>query len=393
MSGMRTLLVAVVAALVAAPAPAAVDLLERLEARGILSAAERRELEAERAPAALVRGDGLAWTSRDGRFGSRLYGYGQVRYTFQDNDAGENHSGFTVQRVRLGVKGHALQPQLRYKLYLNVKSGKDAPTDLFDYYVDYVPCTAFGVRVGAYKVPYGEQWTTSAGKLQFVERSTVDANFRLDRDTGLLAHGALLGGTLGYELGAFNGEGRNRTNTGDGHLYVARLRLEPLARFAGQESDPKRRDDLALRLSVSAAFNDDVAGHSRKDLDTRLQGFGTSDVRSLGGFAGLQWRGVTARAEYHHRWVSPPAGPGDESRGFYAQGGVMVWRGLEIAARYELFDGDVADSDDLRQEYGGACNWFLAGQRHKVQLDGFRVHTQTGDRDDDRLRIQYQLAF
>ena len=40
--------------------------------------------------------------------------------------------------------------------------------------------------------------------------------------------------------------------------------------------------------------------------------------------------------------------------------------------------------------------YFIAGHRHKIQVDFFRINTQKGSRgseDANRVRVQYHLAF
>ncbi len=385
--------------LAAATGRAEVDLLQRLVEKGILTEAEKQELERRQPPARPASGRGLAYQSRDGRFAGTLYGYGQVRYTFRDQEGARDSSSFTVQRARVGLRGHAFRKDVRYKVYLNVYSGNEKGTDLFDYYVDYMPTRAFGVRAGAYKVPYGVQWTTSASNLQFVERTTVDSNFRFDRDTGVTLHGALFAGTLGYELGIFNGEGRNRNNPDDGHLFVGRLSWEPLGAFPAAESDHRRSPELRVRLVAGAAYNNNVSSHTRKNLNGRLSALGRSDVLSYNTFVGLTYRGTSLRTEYHRRRIDPKDNTQrpEAAVGFYVQAGYFVWNDVvEVAARYEYFDPDEARADDLRQEYGTALNVFFAGNRLKLQSDYFRVsqQSQTGDTaTENRFRVQIQLAF
>ncbi|GAB4278301.1 MAG: hypothetical protein Kow0092_34090 [Deferrisomatales bacterium] len=383
----------------AAPGWGAVDLLERLEQRGVLTAAERQELVAQQPPAGPAVADRLSFASRDGRFSGRLYGYGQVRYTFEDRKQADDLSRFSVQRVRLGLAGHALGNNLTYKVYLNVYSGNETSTDLFDFYADYAFAPSLAVRAGAYKVPYGIQWNVSASRLQFVERTGVDANFRFDRDTGITVHGTL-GAGLAYDAGVFNGEGRNRNNVDDGHLYVGRLLWAPFGGrvFAGQSS-LTRPSRPQLFLSASAAYDDDVSSHTRSNLDGRLEALGTSDVASVAAFVGLRYRGFSLGAEGHRRRIDPlDEGAANETAvGYYVQGGALVWRDMvEVAGRYETFDPDDDRGDDRTRAYGVALNLFFAGHRSKLQTDLFHTATEAGPGStdtEDRVRVQYQIAF
>ncbi|MFU8856411.1 MAG: porin [Deferrisomatales bacterium] len=394
--GMAVAAVALLAA--ARPAHAAVDLLQRLVEKDIISEEERKELAKEQDVVSAHRGRSFSWATPDGAFRAELYGYGQVRYTFDDRDQGDNRSNFSVQRMRLGLRGNAFIKDLKYQLLLNVYSGDENRVSLFDWFADYTPLPELGLKAGHYKVPYAVQWNISAANLQFVERTTVDANFRFDRDTGVTVHGTFFS-MLSYDVGVYNGEGTNKNNPDDGHLYVARLTLEPLGRYALAESDIARSKSPIVLLSAAFAQNNDVASHTRGNLNGRLTALGPSDVTSWNGFAGLKWMGASAQAEYHRRKIDPEDSTLDDETavGFYAQGGYLVWKNkLEVAGRYEYFDPNDDLADNLRQEYGGAVSWFFAGHRNKLQADFFRINTQSRTADsanDNRLRVQYQLAF
>jgi phosphate-selective porin OprO/OprP len=382
----------------ATPGRAAVDLLQRLQEKGIITEQERQELAKEESKVETIHKGSFAWSTEDGRFRTQLYGYGQVRYTFQDNDQSENTSNFSVQRARLGVRGNAFLKDLKYQLYLNIYSGNEKDVSLFDWFVDYTPLKELGVKAGQYKVPYGVQWNTSAASLQFVDRSTVDGDFRLDRDTGLTLHGTVFD-TLTYDAGVFNGEGTNKNNPNDKMLWVGQLTFDPLGKFPSAESDIGISKSPLVRLTGGVAYDDDVSSHSRSNLNNQLKVLGASDVTQYDAFAGLMYMGASVRAEYYWRKIAPRASSEDNqiAAGFYAQGGFFVWRDkLEVAARYEYFNPNFDVADDLTQEYGAAVNYYFFGQRNKIQTDFFRINNQEGGADsqnDNRWRVQYQLAF
>ncbi|MBE0618329.1 MAG: hypothetical protein IH608_10450 [Proteobacteria bacterium] len=384
----------------AGPARAAVDLLQRLVDKGIISEEEKKELAKEQDVVSSHKGRSFSWATQDGRYRAELYGYGQVRYTFQDNDVSENASDFEVQRARLGLRGNAFLKDLKYQLFLNIYSGNEQDVSLFDWFVDYTPLKELGIKAGGYKVPYGGEWNISAASLQFVDRTTVDGNFRFDRDTGVSLHGQFAS-MVSYDVGVFNGEGTNKKNPDDKHLWVARLMLEPLGKYPFTESDLPRSKSPTLMVSASAAYDDNVASHTRPNLNGRLAStaLGESDVTSYNGFVGFKWLGASAQSEYHRRKIDPldEAKDSETAVGFYAQGGYLVWRDtIEVAARYEYYDPNDDNGDDLRQEYGGGLNYFFAGHRNKIQADFFRVNTQkpaADSTDDNRFRLQYQLAF
>jgi phosphate-selective porin OprO/OprP len=359
----------------------------------------------EAAPSGAVRvthGPSFGLATADGDFSLHVYGYGQARYTYTDNDHATDQSGFTVQRARLGFKGNAYGRDLTYQLFLNVYSGKaDGPVSLFDFFVDNAVNSHIALKAGQYKVPYAVQWNVSAAELQFTERGDVDAYFRLDRDTGLSAHGAAAEG-LSYDVGVFNGEGTNRTNPDNRHLWVARLSAAPLGTFAPHEADVEadggRSAAPRVLLVAGVAYDDHVASHSVTALNGRLAALGPSDLLTWNLFAAARHRGGEVRAEYHRRVLDPvsPGGAGETAQGLSVQGGYRITPGVEAALRWEYLDPDTHAGGDLTREGGVAVSRYFAGHRSKLQADLFRIHTQTApgaDTDANRLRVQYQIAF
>lgn len=383
-----------VALSLAAPgtAPAAGGLSDLLVEKGVISRAEADHL------GGVTHGTAFGLATADGAFSLDVYGYGQARYTLMDKDGGTNTSNFSVQRARLGFKGHAFGPDLSYKLYLNVYSGKaSAPVSLFDLYADYAVNPRFALKAGQYKVPYAVQWNVSAAQLEFVERGSVDGYFRLDRDTGLSAHGKVADG-LAYDVGVFNGEGTNQSNPDTHHLWVARLMATPLGPFALHEADTDRSEAWRLLLVTGAAHDDHVATHSVTSLNSRLTALGASDLTAWNLFAGVRRGGGEARAEYHRRLLDPAAAGArtETAAGLSLQAGHFVTRNVEAAVRYEHLDPNTHVGGDLTREAGVALTRYFAGHRSKLQADLFRVNTQTGPgtaTDDNRLRVQYQIAF
>ncbi len=242
------------------PAAAAVDLLQRLVDKGILTEEERKELAKQDEVVESHKGGSFSWATADGNYSAQLYGYGQVRFTFENPDEGTKKGNFSVQRARLGLRGNAFNKDLKYQLLLNVYGGggkgKDdssSSTSLMDWFVDYTPWKELGIKGGQYKVPYAMQWNISAAGLQFVERTTVDGNFRFDRDQGLSLHGTVVG-VLSYDLGVFNGEGDRQSNPDEHFLWVGRLSAQPLGKYPNHESDNEISPKPVMLLSAAGAF-------------------------------------------------------------------------------------------------------------------------------------------
>lgn len=349
--------------------------------------------------------DNIYLKTSDNIFRLDIYGYGQFRYTYQTNDitGAEDLSNFQVQRVRLGFKGYVGHDKLKYQMLLSAsQSGEFDKVSLLDWFVDYAPSKECGIRAGQFKVPYSTSFTISASELQFIERTQVDSNFRLDRDNGVNLYGKLLDSMLTYNIGAYNGEGRNKSNPDNGMLYAARLMFEPFGKYAYHESDNEISDKLLMLVSAAYAVSNDQAGSTNTNLNARLAttALGISDVTGSNAFVGAKYRGASVHGEYFNRVINPQTkGLSDETaEGYYIQGGYFVMpKTLEVAARYEYFEPNKDKAEDLRKEYGIGVNYFINGHRNKIQADIFKITDEAGKtkegEEDSRLRVQYQLAF
>ena len=68
---------------------------------------------------------------------------------------------------------------------------------------------------------------------------------------------------------------------------------------------------------------------------------------------------------------------------------------LELGARYAMLDPNEDERDDVQTEYTVGVNYYLRGHRQQIQADvGHFVTETTGeDKDENRIRLQYQIIF
>ncbi|MEJ2232108.1 MAG: porin, partial [Nitrospirales bacterium] len=350
---------------------------------------------------------------------------------FQDD--GEKESSFELRRVRMKIGGHGYQPWIKYYFELDLQStsnagGSPGDTRLIDWRIDLSKFKWLQLRVGQWKINYNRERVDSSGKQQFVERSIVTSTFTIDRQMGAMLYGHLAPGTLldsRYYVGVWNGSGRAEANDDANMMYMGRYQWNFLGRdLAWEQSDTTYHQQPA----GSAAF----AAYTTVGKCTRWSSSGcgtlgfpnsagmpyTSDSAATDGQYRVQgmmeefafkWRGLSIQHEYHWKEVKddeiPQGAPGYKTNlmGSYAQIGYfphylipVIPKPLEIAFRYAFVDPNVSAKNDKLSAYSTAINWFFAGHRNKLTIDGtwFTLAQPVGkDQNEQQIRLQWDVSF
>jgi phosphate-selective porin OprO/OprP len=145
--------------------------------------------------------DGFVIQSGDGDYRLRIGGYLQADGRFflgDDENAAANT--FLLRRVR-----PVLQVTLakRFDVYLVPDFGGGAAV-IQDAYLDSKFTTAFRVRVGKFKAPFGLERSQSGSNLLFAERALA-TSLTPNRDVGVQVHGELADGILAYAAAVLDG--------------------------------------------------------------------------------------------------------------------------------------------------------------------------------------------
>ncbi len=320
---------------------------------------------------------------------------------------GDPRAELMIRRLRLVIGGHALDRKFTYYIQLSLGPREFEPdffVPLRDAFVTWHAHRDLNLRLGQMKVPFDRQRVVSSSALQLVDRSVVVGELNLDRDVGFQVYGNdLFGwdGRLSYQLGLFGGEGRNRTNTDLGFLWLARLQFAPFGSFDDfVEGDLERSPRLRLAFSVSAGWNQG----SRRERSTQSNFFEDQNVdyRHLLADFVLKWQGLSLFVEALERLSTgwhPEVLVGSRARsgrGLMVQAGYFFTDKLEVAGRFGRLWADarndpnlVAFGDDL--ELGGGLSYYFVGHNLKWQTDYFVVG-ETGA-FEHRIRTQMQLFF
>lgn len=329
----------------------------------------------------------------------------QVRSTAiqSDGDDVDDTSEMLIRRARLVVQGNAAGPTLTYYAQLsfaNLDNEADLRLPLRDAYITWSGSRDFSVRVGQMKVPFSRQRVVSSSALQMVDRSIVVSELNLDRDVGIQFFSRDLFGTgrLGYSLGLFGGEGRNRLGRRAGFLYTARVEAWPFGAFDDYvEGDIRRQAGPRLAVGASAGYNQ----HTNRPRSTIGVPFSTGDIdyAHLGADVVFKWRGLSVTSEVMYRSgrstmqgteASPRSG-----WGAYVQGGYMLTPDWEVTSRYSRL-APLSGSDQAvlpANEAGVGLGRYLHGHDLKVQGDYFDVTDPVAGRPTRQIRIQLQLFF
>ncbi|HSK78384.1 MAG TPA: porin [Thermoanaerobaculia bacterium] len=309
----------------------------------------------------------------------------QLRFTEQMPEVGDDKGSFRVRRAKTKFEGWAYTKDLTYELQLN---WPDSSNPLEDANVNYDFThgkKSFMLKAGQFKVPFGRQELTSSGSQQFVDRSAVSNTFARGRDIGLQAWGTPLGGKIDWRVGLFNGNGRTvSSNDNDKYQYNARLTFQPFGDVKYSESDFESSDRPLLAIAANYESNDRSGATTNVDVDREILGY---DVA-------FKLKGFSLFAELFDATDDPETGVDRDLQGFHAQAGYfIVPQKFEIAVRLAELDPNSDIDNNEQEERGVAFNYFLNKHAHKLQLDYRQLENKATDREDDEVRLQYQIIF
>ncbi|SNB45532.1 porin [Geobacter sp. DSM 9736] len=378
-----------------------------LREKGVITEEDYRSVTKSR-PLDYKLGKGFTFTAPDEKFQLSLGARLQSRYTFTDNETGQDASEFRVRRMKLFLSGYAYTKDLTYKLQVNFA---DSSRTFEDAWLNYRLRDEAQVLFGQEKVQFARQEITSSGALQFVDRANATDTFKVGRDTGLMLHGKVAKGLLNYNMGVYGGVGQNTLRSTNNNALGARVAFNPLGEMPYSEADLEHSEKPLVSIGANY-FMDTLRKTSATTFETNnltfagsngwlgrgLSSFGATekvDIDTFGFDAAFKWRGFSAQGEYF-------AGQADgqtsnntlRAHGFYAQAGYFVIpKQLEVATRYSYVDPNRDSANDLRTETSGAVSYYFNKHNLKLQADATNIHRQPARSDDMQYRVQAQIIF
>lgn len=290
-----------------------------------------------------------------------LSGYTQVRYTHTDEDININE--FRIRRARAGLKGEILK---RINYILQIDAAK-SPV-LLDAKVEITFSPYAKLTFGQFKVPFGLENLTSSSALDTINRSQTVENFCPGRD--IRAQGRDIGVSLSgkfsrieYNLGVFNGEGSNRTDTNEKKDLVARLGFHLF-------------DFLTLSLSHYQGKSTLFGGDSVVDRDrTGIDIF-------------LAHEQISVKGEY----ISARDYQTDKY-GWYIQGGYfLVPDRVQAIVKYDSYDLNMDIQGDRNDVITLGLNWFFS-KKTKLQINYEHHKDVLPGTSENVILTQFQAGF
>lgn len=376
-----------------------------LKEKGVITEEDYKAVTKSR-PLDYKLGKGFTFTSPDEKFQLSLGGYLQSRYTFTDNETGQDTSEFRVRRMKLFTNGYAYTKDLTYKLQVEFT---DSAKLLEHAWLNYKLVDEAQILFGQAKTPFTRQEITSAGAQQFVDRANATNTFKVGYDTGLMLHGKVAKGLLNYNLGVYGGVGQNTLRTTNNNALAARVAFNPLGDMSYSEADLEQSEKPLVSIG-SNYYMDTLKKTSATAFETNnltfagsngwLKGssFGATekvDINTFGIDAAFKWMGFSAQGEY---FVGQADGQTSNNtlraHGFYAQAGYFIIpKQLEVATRYSYVDPNRDSANDLRTETSGAISYYFNKHNLKLQADATNIHKQPARSDDMQYRMQAQIIF
>jgi phosphate-selective porin OprO/OprP len=356
---------------------------------------------------------GIFIESADGIWSTALQFRLQFRisnpYDSDPNDLGDFDTETTntaIRRARMKVNGRGFQPWLAYYMEFDVGSAS-----LLNYELKVEPSPRFNFKVGQWKANYTRERIVSSGRQLTVDRSLINRPFTIDRQQGLSIYGHLAEGTAGdlnYWVSAFTGMGRAGTRNDDTDLmYMGRLQWSPLGnQVPFRSGDNARSEEAQFSLAIGANTNNSPCTRFSGSGCGTLEGYssdGDYRVQQAMFETAFHYRGFSWAQEYHWKNVRDNDTSAEtELTGNYVMVGYFpseliegVPEPLELGFRWSEFrPDDSVDASDWR-ELTFAVNWFFADHDNKITAEYalFRAQQATSERNDGRVRLQWDIQF
>lgn len=362
-------------------------------------------------------GKGVSFIAADSSFSLKLNGRIQNLYVGEkDLDNNRYSDGISVRRARLKFEGIAFHPQWEYKIELalsnqDIAGGTDAHSNTANIVLDAMAkwnfAPGYALIFGQSKLPGNRERVISSQKMQFADRSLLNARYNLDRDAGIqLHHQSELGKAVFRQIASISmGEGRNITaGNHKGYDYTGRLEILPFGEFESEGDyvggDINRETSPKFSLGITYDYNDNATREPSQLRDFFDQ---SRDLTTMFADAMFKYNGFSVMAEYANRNTegSPVVktasnGTVEESfftgTGFNIQAGYLFKNNFELAGRYTAINPETVTQRENNKQYTIGLSKYIIGHTVKVQSD-ISLLQENKNLSELMYRFQIEIGF
>jgi phosphate-selective porin OprO and OprP len=315
----------------------------------------------------------------------QLSGFTQIRYqSFSETD---KIDGFDVRRARFDVKG-LISPFWSYRVQFELAG----TPKLIDAYAELKVNDFFNVLAGQAKIPLSLESNISVNKLELIDWSLVDealvgrgrdiSGNQLGRDIGIQFSGIILkrnfNSLLDYRVGVFNGNGINTFDNNNYKDISGRLVAHPIVGL-----------DLGTSFYNGMRFVPEIKEVKTNGVVTIAASPAKSVVRDRYGFD-LNYivKNLLFRGEYIH-------GTDNQTKrdGYYFMvGNFFFQKKLQVLAKYDFLDPDLAKSSNALNWYVFGANFFF-NSNTLIQINYTVKQEQGTSIDNNYAAVQFQIGF
>jgi uncharacterized protein YneF (UPF0154 family) len=298
----------------------------------------------------------------DEKFKLVFNGYLRSQLRLYENNTSQDNE-FKIRHARMSLTGY-------YGKYWTgrVEGDFSTPSDgkfLKYAYLNYSYFPDLQLRAGQFKAPFSREYLVSAAAIDGIERAMItESGGTVPKyDIGLMLHGpSVFDGLLQYQVGIFNGNGANNSDTNDDKDLVARLVVAPfvptqISLLEGLEIGGSYQTGRQTPTqSYEAKLPTDWAFFKKINYRGQRDRYGLDMAYKVGPLK-LQGEWIYQRLERERQVrINPDTkeivstggklidAPDLISWGWYLLGTYFVWgneeKGIQLVARYEQFDLD-----------------------------------------------------
>ena len=359
---------------------------------------------------------GLELQNNKGNFTSRIRWRLEPRMFTPNNEDPRRASQFgatttdqlIMQRARLKVEGKMFGKWVNYKYEQDLVGGR-----MIDLYADFNLQPWFKLRAGQWKSIFSQERYISSGSQTMVDRSIVNREFTIDRQSGAMLFGRTGAGKRwdsSYFFEITGGSGINSVYKDGSPMLVGRYQWNMFGHepeFASSDIEGAEHPEAFIALtglrnrSRYTRFSSTGGGQ----LDGFTAGLpGQYTLKQLNAEFMLKYKGWSIQNENHWKSVlNNLTGADTHLRGSYIMTGYFPHHVLpafpkevELAYRFAYVDGNTAIASDIRTEQTVGINFFLEGHTNKFTIDTSFLSLQRPGLPglmEQRVRAQYDVHF